>query len=81
MVQIGEAVIYCDSLQREHEAIVTNVFGGREGVYEPSVNVVYTSPDESKTDTYGRQLERDTSVMHRSSQQAPGRWWKQKEAK
>jgi len=42
----------------------------------PSINAVYVSTDESKTDPYGRQLEtRPTSVPHQSNQTAHGYYW------
>lgn len=41
----------------------------------PSINVVFVDADEDKRDPYGRQIDRDTSVNHRSVQQAPGNFW------
>jgi hypothetical protein len=42
----------------------------------PSINAVYVTDDESKTDPYGRQIERKmTSVPHRSTQTAHGYYW------
>jgi hypothetical protein len=37
---------------------------------------VYVSADESKTDTYGRQVERQTSVAHISVNPAQANCWK-----
>jgi len=42
----------------------------------PCVNLVYVSGDKSKDDPYGRQLERDTSVVHASTQPAGGSCWR-----
>jgi len=53
----GDMVIYTDSIRRDHNALVTAVWG------PVCINVVYTSQDESKTDSYGRQIERQTSAM------------------
>lgn len=38
----------------------------------PSINLVHISREEEKTDTYGRQIERATSVPHESTQTANG---------
>jgi hypothetical protein len=72
-LSIGDHVIYGDEFGVEHDAIVTNVFGT-----DPwsACNVVYASGDESKSDPYGRQIERATSVVHRSVQPAHGRYWR-----
>jgi len=58
-MKVGDVVIYTDEIRRDHNAIVT-------AVWSPDmINVVFCSPDDSKTDSYGRQIERSTSV---------GRW-------
>lgn len=42
---------------------------------EPGCNLVYIAGDKAKTDPYGRQLERMTSVVHKSKQPAHGMYW------
>jgi len=42
---------------------------------EPGCNLVCVSGDVAKTDPYGRQIERATSVVHRSKQAAHGNFW------
>ena len=74
-VATGYTVLFFDSLGHPHEAIVTSVFDRGDGHTPPAVNVVYASPDESKTDQYGRQVERETSVVHRVQQAAHGMYW------
>lgn len=32
--------------------------------------------DESRTDPYGRQVERETSIVHESAQPADGMFWR-----
>lgn len=71
MVKVGDIVSYYDSYGREHKALVTNVFGENK----PAINVVYVSDDENRTDTFGRQIERQTSVVHRDNQYAHGMYW------
>ena len=41
----------------------------------PTVNVAFADPDHTKTDSYGRQFKRETSVPHRGGSTAPGFWW------
>jgi len=76
----GQTVVYCDHVGVEHDALVTAVWG--ENSFEdgsgPALNVVYVTNDDTKTDSYGRQIERDTSVIHHDGQPAPGNWWKLK---
>ncbi len=74
MVEVGDVVVFVDPFGKEYRALVTTVFGGGE---RPSVNVVYVSSDEAKTDQYGRQVERSTSVVHEGSQPAHGMYWKE----
>lgn len=75
---VGEAIVYVDETSREHHALVTVYWGGEsEG---GALNCVYVSSDESKTDPYGRQLERASSVSrYREGVTAHGRFWKPKE--
>lgn len=75
MVKEGDIVIFADPLGKEHNALVTTVFG--TGMEFPSVNLVYVSTDETKTDQYGRQIERNTSVVHESNQYAHGMKWRE----
>jgi hypothetical protein len=72
---IGQAVTYVDSHGVERPAIVTQVWSGMSGGAD-GCNLVVVATDESKTDQYGRQLERYTSVAHQSSNPAPGNYWK-----
>lgn len=71
---VGSPVIYIDSLGRERPALVTNLFGPLES--NPSINVVVVNLDDDQTDTYGRKIERFTSVVHHSYQYAHGNKWK-----
>jgi hypothetical protein len=41
----------------------------------PSINLVYVVGEEDKTDSYGRQIDRATSVPHKSSQTAHGYYY------
>lgn len=70
---VGDVVKWHDSLAVEHNALVTSVFS------DTCINVVVISRDESKTDPYGRQIERHTSQVHKSVQPAHGHYWRRSE--
>jgi hypothetical protein len=75
---LGEVVVYVDEHGVEHLALVTNGFRAPEGqTWKPALNLAYVSSDEAKLDQYGRQIERRASVVHQSSQAAPGNCWKE----
>lgn len=67
--KIGEAVKVVTSDYRETFGLVIAVhgpgYGEGENFTPPLINVVYVSPDANKSDSYGRQIERDlTSLGH-----------------
>lgn len=74
-LSVGQAVIFVDSHRVDHPALVTNVWKDFGGGY-PGCNVVFVSADESKTDPYGRQVERATSVAHQSQNSARAMCWR-----
>ena len=59
---LGGTVIYTDPKGIDHDALVTALWGPR------CVNVLYVSADETKRDSYGRQIERETSVTYMNSE-------------
>ena len=77
-VEIGSAVTVVDEVGVTHNALVTNTWG--PGEYEddapgPTINVAILAADETKTDSYGRQVERLPSTQHQKATSAPGRYW------
>lgn len=66
---VGEGVVYVDPVGKAFAAVVTAVWG------PTCVNVVFVSKDESRTDTYGRQIERESSCSHATVNPAHGRYW------
>jgi hypothetical protein len=61
-LKVGQHVIFIDSLRKPHDAVVT-------AAWSPTCcNLVIVSDDAEKTDTYGRQIERHTSVCKASAQ-------------
>lgn len=73
--QIGDPVVYVDEVAVEHAALVTANWGDPAND-TPSLNVVYVDGDATKTDSYGRQIVRQTSTVHSSNQSAHGRYWR-----
>lgn len=79
MIKIGDAVIYVDDKGVEHNALVTAVWANEyENSGKPGLNLVFVSGDEKKEDTYGQQIERQTSVCHKVVQPAHGNYWVEK---
>jgi hypothetical protein len=78
MVKIGDAVIFVDPFGKPRPALVTAVWGqyATPTSSAPGVNLVIVSEDAARDDTYGRQIERSTSVVHQSNQPAHGNYWR-----
>lgn len=74
-LKIGSSIVFIDSHRQAHAAIVTHVWGGSSWGSNPGCNLVYASGDETKTDPYGRQIERATSIVHLNGQPAKASCW------
>lgn len=75
-IKVGDLVTYCNEKGVMQPALVTAVHGPSEyDAHPPSVNLAYVSGNPKETDPYGRQIGRDSSVVHQSSQYAEGRYW------
>lgn len=68
-LKVGQAISYTDELGQKHDALVTIVWSSI------GCNLVFVSSDGAKDDSYGRQIERRSSVTHKSGQPAPGNYW------
>lgn len=66
----GMAVTFVDPTGHTRPALITRVWGPQ------CINVVIVNRDENQEDSYGRKIERFTSVVHQSMQQAHGNYWK-----
>ena len=71
-VEVGDVVTYVDELGKKHNALVLINHGGTP---TSAINVVYLSDDETKRDSYGRQVERASSVSRKSEYTAHGRYY------
>lgn len=75
-VSIGDRVTYVDTRGKSHEALVVNVWG--PAVYDmepPAINLVYVSKSMNESDSFGRQIKRESSVVHRIRQSAEANYW------
>ena len=73
-VRVGDNVEYFDEYGHPYLGLVTAVWGPADAM--PSINLIYVSGDSTKTDSYGRQIDRATSVVSENNQSAHGRWWR-----
>ena len=73
-MKVGDAVIYTDRFGKDANALIVTAWAKGNC----AVNLVHVSLDETKTDNagYGRQIERQSSVVHKSSQGAHGNYWR-----
>ena len=65
----GRPVVFVDPRGKERPALITRVWGPQ------CVNVAFVRED-GQEDSYGLKIERCTSVMHQSIQQAHGNYWR-----
>lgn len=68
--KVGDTVVYTDEQGTPHNALVTNWWGPQ------CCNLLFVVSDEAKKDPYGQQIERRSSSVHKSMQQAPGNFWR-----
>ena len=72
----GDHVHFIDQEGYIRNALVTAVWSPGEDRMA-SINLVVVHKDKSRMDTYGRQIDRNsTSVPHKTQQAAPGYYWK-----
>ena len=72
ILQVGDVVTYRDEHGVDHNALVTVVHGNTA---QSCINVVYLSSDETQRDSWGRQIERASSVQRQSEFTAHGRYF------
>lgn len=75
-LSVGDHVIFTDEHRRQHNALLTEVWGTWDHPDSPpAVNLLYVVDEESRNDQYGRQIERESSVVHRKFNSAGGNCW------
>ena len=76
---VGQHVKYIDEHRVVHDALVLiwwhDVDAYKEHTQVPGCNIVLVDSDPQKDDTYGRQIKRETSVVHLSNQPAKAKCW------
>lgn len=71
-IEVGQSILFMDSQRIIKPALVTEVHGepyyNESGELEwlPCINLITCSSNCAKSDDYGRQIERHSSVQHRS---------------
>ena len=80
--RVGQPVIFVDAFGKKHDALITTWWNGQQTIEsylsqygDPGCNLLYVESDELKTDSYGRQIVRQTSVIHKSKQAANGNYY------
>lgn len=79
--RVRDSVIYHDSKGSPHNALLTCVFdqdiyGPDDLTSLPCVNLVYVTEDRARDDSYGRQIVRETSQVHKTSMPTHGHYWR-----
>jgi hypothetical protein len=69
-VHVGDVVIYHNPVAKPFKALVTAVWSA------VCLNVVVISDDAAKTDPYGRQIERFTSLSWGGNMTVHGNYWR-----
>ena len=68
--KVGDVVVFHDPVGQAHNALVTAWWS------ETCCNIVIVSGDTAKRDDYGRQIDRHTSLNHKSETVAHGYYWR-----
>lgn len=76
-MQRGDHVKYVDEHRRVHNALLVRVFDNdKPDEYpNPAVNLLFVTHDSNKTDQYGQQVERRSSVAHHSGTTVAANCW------
>lgn len=69
-VKVGDHVIWHEADSSPFNAVVTTVWS------ETCINLVFVSGDETKRDSYGRQIERRTSCSYKDLMNVHGYYWR-----
>lgn len=74
-VNVGDAVVFCDDRGVDHSALVTAVHGPGDADWV-CINLLWVSGDGDRLDSYGRQVERASSIQRASVRCAHGNYWR-----
>lgn len=73
MLKLGGQIVFVDARGQLHDALITAIWGEPKDL--PCINVVFVSTDNAKQDQYGRQIERETSIVYKEKQSAHGMYY------
>lgn len=68
--KVGDVIVFHDSKNRPRNALVTVIYS------TGCINAVYVSGDDTRQDSYNRQIERTATCMHKSINQFHGQYWR-----
>ncbi len=75
--EVGQRVIFHDAKGNARDALILIVWDPKShGDMLGCINLVIVSDDENKQDQYGRQIERESSVVHKSNSNVHGNYWR-----
>jgi len=69
-IHVGDSVVFHDERGVARNSLVTAVWS------KECLNLVFISNDKNKSDTHGRQIERESSVVHKCQFYAHGNYWR-----
>lgn len=74
---VGQAIIFIDRHRVPRPALVQAWWPqmNQGGTVPAGCNLIIVSDDPKREDRYGRQIEHETSVVHKSAQPAGGNCW------
>ena len=77
--EVGQHVVYVDQWSIPRDSLIT-IWWLSQPAYQPQnptpgCNLVFIEGDPKRDDSCGRQMGRETSVVHKSNQVAKGRYW------
>jgi hypothetical protein len=68
--RMGEHVVYVDPVGVRHDALVTQPWG------PTCCNLIFVTNDEARRDSYGQQIERQSSCIHKGLSPVHGNYWR-----
>ena len=74
--KLGQHVIFVNAHRKPQDALINIWWIGMQGKdQKPGCNLIVVSDDPKRDDSYGRQSEHFTSVVHKDNQPAGGYYW------
>ena len=74
--EVGCCVVFVSSQGVPHMSLVLTVWGSRDDICQPALNLCYISADESHRGIFGRSIMYATSIVHQSMQSTSSNFWR-----